>query len=339
MSQFKHQYVRLEEVCDKTRLTRWDILEAIEGQQLNVYAQINANHLGAIHPKSRSVAAIFDYKGIVQLTDPVAKQFAQSLESVSVKHLIIVESHCVNRWRSVTDAFDNVLQANFQYLPHALNQPNSAFLACAAVNASLTTESVVGEFITRASKVLPDDLTHHLADFTEQHPNQRGQRLSTDVLTVNPTQIRVDTEEVIRTFGKEVLLNRGSPANSTVETALDTTDKDRERLHSGSVDSVEAHRLKSVNQRLLTHPIDQIIHRMLVAQPTIRGDKLWAMIRMDVNHNNPRQYDIDNVISEMSQTRIEWFGQGTHSENSMSYDSFRRGAIQRVKTYISKEEK
>ncbi|EHY0970379.1 hypothetical protein LHO93_001228 [Vibrio parahaemolyticus] len=34
MSQFKRRYVRLEEACDKTHLTKWDILDAIEEGKL-----------------------------------------------------------------------------------------------------------------------------------------------------------------------------------------------------------------------------------------------------------------------------------------------------------------
>ncbi|KCV73559.1 hypothetical protein Y011_24155 [Vibrio parahaemolyticus VP49] len=64
MSQFKRRYVRLEEACDKTHLTKWDILDAIEEGKLSLFAQISAQRLGAIYPPSKCVEAIFDYKAL-----------------------------------------------------------------------------------------------------------------------------------------------------------------------------------------------------------------------------------------------------------------------------------
>ncbi|MFH4491742.1 hypothetical protein WMQ43_22375 [Vibrio diabolicus] len=122
MSQFKRRYVRLEEVCDKTYLTQWDILEAIEEEKLGLFADISASRLGAIHPPSQSVAAIFDYKGIVQLTERSSKRFALSLESIPVKHVIIVEMHGIKRWRSVTEALTMYYKRSLN--THLMHSPN-----------------------------------------------------------------------------------------------------------------------------------------------------------------------------------------------------------------------
>lgn len=306
MSQFKRRYVRLEEACDKTYLTKWDILEAIEEGRLSLYAQISAQNLGAIHPPSQSVAAIFDYKGMVQLTESTSKRFALSLEPIPVQHLIVVESHCIYRWRSVTDTFDNVLQASFKYLPNALNQPNKPFVAYTAINASLTTESVVGEFITRASKILSNDVTHRLA---EQYPSQRGQRLSTGAITVKPAQIRVDMEEVVRVFGEAALLNGGCQALRTVEEALESTVNPTANQHIGSVKAPTTIRLNSVVQPMPIHPIAQIAYRVLKLNPKARADKVWNTIRQDIRENEfNRQFDVDSLVDSITQDSVSWFG-------------------------------
>ncbi len=331
MSQFKRRYVRLDEVCDKTYLTKWDILEAIEEDKLCLFAQISATNLGAIHPPSQSVAAIFDYKGLVQLTNSTSKQLALSLEPVPVQHVIVVESHCINRWRSVTDAFDNVLQANFKYSPNALTQPNKPFLAYMAINASLTTESMVGEFITKASKVLPNEVTHLVA---EQYPSQRGQRLSTDAMTVKLTQIRVDMEEVVRVFGEVALLNGGCQAVSTVETTLNSTVGHTVNQYLGTVNARTDIRLSSVTQPMPIHPIAQIAYRVLILNPQARADKVWNTIRQDVRENEfNRQFDVDALVESITQDSVTWFGRGDN-ENTMSYDSFRKNVVVDVRRQI-----
>ncbi|EGQ8010760.1 hypothetical protein C4G74_RS23380 [Vibrio parahaemolyticus] len=331
MSQFKRRYIRLEEACDKTHLTKWDILDAIEGERLCLFADISASSLGAIHPPSQCVAAIFDYQGIVQLTERSSKRFARSLESIKVQHVIIVEMHGINRWRAVTEAFDHVLQAHFKYTPNAPSPPNKAFVAYASVNASLTTESVVGELITKASAIFSNDVTHQL---TEQYPSQRGQRLSTDALTVKPNQIRVDMEQVIDVFGKAVLLNRGCQAVDTVKATLGSTVSQTAGQCIESVNAPTELGLDSVIQPMPIHPIAQIAHRVLTLNPQARADKVWNMIRQDVRANEfNRQFDVDALIESITQDSVTWFGRGDN-ENTMSYDSFRKNVLVDVRRQI-----
>lgn len=336
MSQFKRRYIRLEEACDKTHLTKWDILDAIEGERLCLFADISASSLGAIHPPSQCVAAIFDYQGIVQLTESSSKRFARSLESIKVQHVIIVEMHGINRWRAVTEAFDHVLQAHFKYTPNALSPPNKAFVAYASVNASLTTESVVGEFITKASAIFSNDGTHQL---TEQYPSQRGQRLSTDALTVKPSQIRVDMEQVIDVFGKAVLLNRGCQAVDTVKATLGSTVSQTAGQCIESVNAPTELGLDSVIQPMPIHPIAQIAHRVLTLNPQARADKVWNMIRQDVRANEfNRQFDVDALIESITQDSVTWFGRGDN-ENTMSYNSFRKNVLVDVRSKLGRQNK
>ncbi len=334
MSQFKRRYVRLEEACDKTHLTKWDILDAIEDERLCLFAHISAQRLGAIYPPSKCVAAIFDYKGIVQLTDSIAKQVVHSLEPVSVPYAIITEPNGVNRWRSVGEALGSIQQASFQYEEAVHKKPRGAFVAYTNINATLTLESGLNTMINQLAAVLKQDKVSTLA---KQYPKQDVKRLSLGSITVKPTELRLKRQDIERVFGDRGVFNDVNPTDNPTVNRVSSTVGNLPASHTVSVDLVEALRLKSVNQRLITHPIEQIIYRALVEQPKLRADKLWTLIRMDVNHNAPRQYDIDYVISEMSHSRIDWFGKGEDSENSMSYDSFRKGAVQRVKAHISEE--
>ncbi|ELB2078547.1 hypothetical protein QNZ73_004556 [Vibrio parahaemolyticus] len=334
MSQFKRRYVRLEEACDKTHLTKWDILDAIEDERLCLFAHISAQRLGAIYPPSECVAAIFDYKGIVQLTDSIAKQVVHSLEPVSVPYAIITEPDGVNRWRSVGEALGSVQQASFQYEEAVHKKPRGEFVAYTNINATLTLESGLNTMINQLAAVLKQDKVSTLA---KQYPKQDVKRLSLGSIMVKPTELRLKRQDIERVFGARGVFNDVNPTEHPTVNRVNSTVGSLPASHTVSVDSVDALRLKSVNQRLITHPIEQIIYRALVEQPKLRADKLWTLIRMDVNRNAPRLYDIDDVISEMSHSRIDWFGKGEDSENSMSYDSFRKGAVQRVKAHISEE--
>ncbi|EJG1806053.1 hypothetical protein BS057_RS23245, partial [Vibrio parahaemolyticus] len=205
------------------------------------------------------------------------------------------------------------------------------FLAYMAINASLTTESMVGEFITKASKVLPNEVTHLVA---EQYPSQRGQRLSTDAMTVKPTQIRVDMEEVVRVFGEVALLNGGCQAVSTVETTLNSTVGHTVNQYLGTVNARTDIRLSSVTQPMPIHPIAQIAYRVLILNPQARADKVWNTIRQDVRENEfNRQFDVDALVESITQDSVTWFGRGDN-ENTMSYDSFRKNVVVDVRRQI-----
>ncbi|ENJ1591268.1 hypothetical protein AB0539_004632 [Vibrio parahaemolyticus] len=334
MSQFKRRYVRLEEACDKTHLTKWDILDAIEEGKLSLFAQISAQRLGAIYPPTECVEAIFNYKGIVQLTDSIAERVVHSLEPVSVPYAIITEPNGVSGWRSVGQALGGVQQASFQYEEVVHKQPRGEFVAYTNVNAKPTIEGGLSTMINRLATVLNQDKVSELA---KQYPKQDAKRLSLGSITVKPTELRLKRQDIEQVFGARGVFNDVNPTDQPTVNSVNSTVGSLPVQNTVSVDSVEALRLTSVNQRLITHPIEQIIYRALVEQPKLRADKLWVLIRKDVNQNTPRLYDIDNFISEMSHCRIDWFGKGEDSESSMSYDSFRKGAVQRVKAQIAAE--
>ncbi|EOG7766673.1 hypothetical protein ACLIOJ_004636, partial [Vibrio parahaemolyticus] len=176
-----------------------------------------------------------------------------------------------------------------------------------------------------------NDGTHQL---TEQYPSQRGQRLSTDALTVKPSQIRVDMEQVIDVFGKAVLLNRGCQAVDTVKATLGSTVSQTAGQCIESVNAPTELGLDSVIQPMPIHPIAQIAHRVLTLNPQARADKVWNMIRQDVRANEfNRQFDVDALIESITQDSVTWFGRGDN-ENTMSYNSFRMNVLVDVRRQI-----
>lgn len=89
---------------------------------------------------------------------------------------------------------------------------------------------------------------------------------------------------------------------------------------------------------VITHPIEQIVYRILSENSALTSDKIWVIIRKDVNQDGKREYDADKVIDEMTSDTLCWFGKGTESENTMSYESFRKSTVYRVRTYLKKNQ-
>jgi|GEM_PF-4582940 len=88
---------------------------------------------------------------------------------------------------------------------------------------------------------------------------------------------------------------------------------------------------------VITNPLEQIVFRILKDVPDARADKLWNMLRKDVNHNEPRVYDVDSVIDEMTQTNISWFGKNVETVNELTYETFRKNTVYKVKKYIKEQ--
>ncbi len=101
-------------------------------------------------------------------------------------------------------------------------------------------------------------------------------------------------------------------------------DSENDSITTVNVETVEP------NIDSITHPIEQIVFRILKEKPSLRADKIWRLLQRDAN-SELRTLDSDNVISEMNAQHLEWFGAGANDESSMSYDSFRKGLVPRVK--------
>ncbi|MGY5582740.1 hypothetical protein ACXHQN_16785 [Vibrio cincinnatiensis] len=315
MSQIKRQYLRLEDITEKTYLTQGDVWGAIEDNALSLCALINATELGAFHPKYRGVVAIFDYQGTVRLTRSVSKSFASSLAPQRCKNMVILQPENIQRWKTVLERFPNATEAAFPYQELRLSLPEQAFLAQGQISASLTAKSVFGHLLNTIDSIIPNQFDA----LTQQYPKQAAQRLNITPITVESTQLRVNVDDLVTTFGEGVWrVNGYDSVNSTVGVRTDL-------------------RLDAVHQRILIHPIAQIAYRVLESNPKAKANKIWNLIRSEVNQSGAqRVFDTDSVIDEMTLDHVTWFGRGD-AENSMSYDSFRKNTLVDVRELIKGE--
>ncbi|CAM3257970.1 hypothetical protein [Vibrio diazotrophicus] len=160
---------------------------------------------------------------------------------------------------------------------------------------------------------------------------------------------KVEVGQSLNQMGKNFLSKLASISNSDMPVAFDNKsyfqsssvviqpqdirlDLEEIALKLGEPQSVAQSVTDDVN--VITHPIDQIVFRVLQQAPSLTADKIWVIIRKDVNQEGGRKYDIDNVIDDITADNLCWFGKGIESENTMTYESFRKSTVYRIRTLI-----
>lgn len=323
MSQMQRQYLRLEDITEKTRLAQGDVWEAVEQETLPLCASIAASRLGAYAQDGKTIMAIFDYQGMVQLGSSVAKAFALALEPQTCQLMRVLQPESVKQWQTVSAAFPKVTQAGFAYQNQPINPPQQPFIASGEMIASLTQSSLIGQagetmnaIFSQLSDTLSDSVAEKQKAFAEKYPAKNEERLNIQPITINPTQLRVAVSDLVSVFGEQVLMIAE---------------------HGTSKEKGASVRFHVANQPVLTHPIAQIAYRVLESDPKAKANKIWNLIRREVNQSGAqRVFDTDSIIDEMSIDHVTWFGR-SDAENSMSYDSFRKNTLVDVRELIKGE--
>ncbi|WP_238124884.1 hypothetical protein, partial [Vibrio cincinnatiensis] len=105
--------------------------------------------------------------------------------------------------------------------------------------------------------------------------------------------------------------------------------------HGTSQEKGASVRCHVANQPVLTHPIAQIAYRVLESNPNAKANKIWNLIRSEVNQNGAqRVFDTDAIIDEMTLDHVTWFGRGD-ADNAMQYNSFRMNILPKVRRALN----
>lgn len=316
----KRRFIRLEEISEKTYLTKGDIFDAIDSGQLSFSALVEAKKLGALTQQDGhlKVAAVFDYNGMVNLLGEVSKQYSLTLQSNLTERFVVLQPDNIRNWLNVVKAFGNFSESGFKYLTQAPNQPSKPFVAYSGLEMVPTVNNMLGSFADGlaglVSAVVPDA---DIDELRKKHPKNESMRLQTKSIKVEPERLRLDLEEIEKVFGSEVIKGIGLTVSPVVECVSQTNSN-------------------MVSTAVLTHPIEKIVYRVLVSHAQIRADKIWNLIRQDVKLETNRQYDTDLVIDEITQDDVQWFAKGD-TVNSMSYDSFRKNTVTGVRKFINNQ--
>lgn len=309
MSQMQRQYLRLEDITEKTRLTQGDVWEAVEQETLPLCASIAASRLGAYAQDGKTIMAIFDYQGIVQLGSSVAKAFALSLEPQTCQRMRVLQPEWVKQWQTVLAAFPKVTQVGFAYQNQPINPPLQAFIASGEMIASLTQSSLIGQsgetmnaIFSQLSDTLSDSVAEKQKAFAEQYPAKDEERLNIQPITINPTQLRVAVSDLVAVFGEQMI-----------------------RM--------------SDDAEVDTHPIKQIVSKVLSRYPDAKPRQVWELIRQDCESEAERQFDVFGKIAEMTDVSMTYFGLSLEAELNVSYEHFRRNLYGSVKKMKKAENK
>ncbi|WP_394145188.1 hypothetical protein [Vibrio atypicus] len=314
MTELKRRFIRLDEISQKTTLSKGDVLDALEQKKMSLCGVLKAQKMGAIHPTSKSVPAIFNYEGIVRFTESTSFNFAFSGKAQPCTHAIILEPQRITHWQPVKSVFGNVVSADFKLDERVLNQPTVTLVAYTQIERLRTLDSSLEALTNTFSKSLGLKADDEVQDSPPTY------HLKTTPVTVEPAQLRVDVEDIQRVFGVDVF-----KANALVSVTASVTPNASNALPS--VSSTVKRRLDSVDQRYLTHPLAHVVIRILETHPEAKAITVWNFLRQDVNQNEfQREYDIDVLIESMTQDSLTYFGRG-EKEKTMSYESFRKNVL------------
>ncbi|MDV7105346.1 hypothetical protein R3X26_13125, partial [Vibrio sp. TH_r3] len=272
----KRRFIRIEEIEQKTSFTKGDILELIENGELSLSAMVNSEKMGAIHTKdgTRYVYGVFRYNGIVGLTNEASKWFAESDKNRSVSIVLIKQPEKISGWGTVEEHFGKVEHDNTPYFPVKMKKPRRnvwAFPRLAVGKSGLQMFSNMTVILTKAAGTYdknPQGIVEDQKDY-----------FRSGKLRVSPDDLRIDLEELSRFI------------------------EDDNNLGALSKASTKA----SVSLNVETHPIKQIIERVLVQNSGSNSREIWNLVRRDIESDS-KQFDIDNVIFEITQDDLSYFG-------------------------------
>lgn len=300
----KRRFIRLDEIEQKTSYTQGDILDFVEQGLFPLCARITERHMSALHvvEGKDAVSMVFSYDGMVALSKDVSRAFTRTNQKQIVKRVLVLEPNKIQHWKSPESVFGEITNTRLKMVSNVAI-PQKPFVALTKVLMGQSLKQVGSNFIAT------------LMSLSDKEPPEGMPREVDNTLyfqasniVIKPEDLRLDLHELSTVLGSN----------------------DTEKPTCQNV-------IEVCSDEVVTHPIEQIVYRILRSDRNLRTDKIWRLLRLDVNREGKRKYDIDSVIDEMTADDISWFGRGVDSTLTMSYDSFRRGLVARVRKAVKAE--
>ncbi|MBD1565644.1 hypothetical protein [Vibrio sp. S12_S33] len=271
----KRRYIRIEEIEQKTPFTKGDILELVERGDLSFSANVKSDTMGAVHTNdgTRYVYGVFRYEGIVGLTKEASKSFAESDKPQQVSLVMIKHPENILGWGTVEEKFGKVEHDRTPYIPTSINKPERMIWAYPQVGVGKSGLQMFNNMTVMLSKVA-GTYDQNSNDIKEDQKDY----FRSGKLTVTSDALRVDLEDLNRLIEK-------------LETSL-------EKAH-----------VTSHSPNIETHPIKQIIERIISNNFEYSSSTIWNLLRKEFE-SDLKQFDIDEVIFEITQDDLSYFGQG-----------------------------
>lgn len=271
----KRRYIRIEEIEQKTPFTKGDILELVERGELSFSANVKSDSMGAVHINDgiRYVYGVFHYEGIVGLTKDASKSFAESGKPQQVSLVMIKHPENILGWGTVEEKFGKVEHDRTPYIPSSINKPERIIWAYPHVGVGKSGLQMINNMAVMLSKVAG---TH------EQNSNS----------------IKEDTKDYFRSGSLKVTSD-----------ALRVDLEDLDRLIEKLKPVIEKASVTPHFPHIETHPIKQIIERIISNHLECSSSMVWNLLRKEFESDSKR-FDVDGVIFEITQDDLSYFGQG-----------------------------
>ncbi|MDV7106137.1 hypothetical protein R3X26_17205, partial [Vibrio sp. TH_r3] len=271
----KRRFIRIEEIEQKTPLTKGDILELIDNGELSFSAKVKTDRMGAIRLQNntRYVYGVFCYEGMIGLTNKASKWFAEKEKAYDVNLVLIKQPENILDWETVEECFGEVEHDNTPYTHTKESKPENMIWAFSKLSVGKSGLQMMSNMAVMLSKAAgtygknPQD-----ANVKEDQKDY----FRSDKLRVTPEALRIDLEDLSRFIDDENKLQLQLP-------------------------------VEGVQVNVETHPIKQIIERVLVQNSGNNSREIWNLVRKDIE-SDLKQFDIDNVIFEITQDDLSYFG-------------------------------
>ncbi|MGF1779805.1 hypothetical protein, partial [Vibrio nomapromontoriensis] len=213
MTLIQRQFIRLEEISNKTHLTKWDVLGAIEEGNLQLCAWVDETNFGALFrlDGQRVVAAVFDYVGVVKLTPQDSKRFAITLKKHSTNVCAVLQPSNIRNWRSVPQVFGKPDVLNIHYsetMPPKAKQGTAAYTKLAVVP---NFASSVHKFCELYADNFPSESqSTSVQKLLDKHPVNKSY-LKSYPIQIQPEHLRLNLDDIAKVFGHDSIRAFNAP--------------------------------------------------------------------------------------------------------------------------------
>lgn len=304
MTRVKRRFIRLEEVEQKTQLTKGDVLEEIEQGNVRFCAVVELRRMAALHQSDSGTAVsnLFSYNGVVALSNDISRKFARTNKRQMVEKVLVLEPEKVNGWLTPHSVFGTIQNTRFQMISN-VSRPTKPFAAFAQVEVGQSLKQIGINAISRLAAITAQsNPSQESESLVNQFKNDDRKYFQSSLVCVQVNDLRLDLNELTK--------------------------------YNNDDEPVKLVKQESAAPNISVSPLEQVVVRVLTDYPTARADKVWNLIRKDVNHNEPRLYDIDGIIDEMGADSLSWYGKNVDTENKMSYNTFRQNTVYQARKRV-----
>ncbi|MGF1757937.1 hypothetical protein L4D76_08305 [Photobacterium sagamiensis] len=303
----KRTFYRIDEISDITSLTKGDLLDAVERQDLALCAWIEDKGFGLVS-KTNALLGLFDYHGTVSLTKEETKTLFCEGKSIRLERFKIHEPERIKAIVDCRERFATLPNSTFSEIRYQSTVPVVPFEACGPVGEiGESLLSLLQVSNKHKKKIENGQGRGFFSDALKAYVTPHVKSLGIQSIEIKPEQLRFDIRKLAEHFGLDCL-KQTEPLTQSNRIVNQTKPllNQPQKLNKPKID---------------TNPIRVMIRAILVDYPNADSNTIWNLLRTDTK-KNPRKYDVDGIVDEINRDEIVWFGRDREKQRVMSYKTF-----------------